>query len=54
VRQIVDEHRGTITLDSQVGRGTAVTIRLSLRFAEAPGVAGSDETPVPAPAGPAA
>ncbi len=33
VRQIVDEHRGTITLDSQVGRGTTVTIRISLRFA---------------------
>jgi signal transduction histidine kinase len=38
VRQIVDEHRGTINLESQVDRGTTVTIRLSLRFAEAPGV----------------
>ncbi|MDI6852672.1 MAG: HAMP domain-containing sensor histidine kinase [Deltaproteobacteria bacterium] len=55
VRQIVDEHRGTITLDSQVGRGTTVTIRLSLRFAEAPGVSGGEgEAPAPAPAGPAA
>jgi signal transduction histidine kinase len=50
VRQIVDEHRGTITLDSQVGRGTTVTIRLSLRFAEAPGVSEEAE-PTPAPAG---
>jgi signal transduction histidine kinase len=38
VRQIVDEHRGVITLDSKVGRGTTVTIRLPLRFEEAPGV----------------
>jgi signal transduction histidine kinase len=38
VRQIVDEHRGVITIDSKVGRGTTVTIRLPLRFAEAPGV----------------
>ncbi len=38
VRQIVDEHRGIITLDSQVGVGTTVTIRLALLFAEAPGV----------------
>jgi signal transduction histidine kinase len=50
VRQIVDEHRGTITLDSQVGRGTTVTIRLSLRFAEAPGVSEEAEA-TPAPAG---
>ncbi len=35
VRQIVDEHRGTITLDSKLGRGTAVTIRLPHRFSEA-------------------
>ncbi len=45
VRQIVDEHRGTITLDSQVGRGTTVTIRISLRFAEAPGVTEAAESP---------
>uniref|UniRef100_A0A7C3ZCB6 histidine kinase n=1 Tax=Desulfobacca acetoxidans TaxID=60893 RepID=A0A7C3ZCB6_9BACT len=43
VRQIVDEHRGIITLDSKVGQGTTVTIRLPLRFAEAPGV--SEPTP---------
>ena len=34
VRQIVDEHRGTITLDSRLGRGTTVTIRLPHRFTE--------------------
>jgi signal transduction histidine kinase len=34
VRQIVDEHRGIITLDSKVGRGTMVTIRLPHRFVE--------------------
>jgi signal transduction histidine kinase len=38
VRQIVDEHRGVINLASQINRGTTVTIRLPLRFAEAPGV----------------
>ncbi|OGP69500.1 MAG: hypothetical protein A2Y80_06070 [Deltaproteobacteria bacterium RBG_13_58_19] len=38
VRQIVDEHRGAITLESEVNRGTTVTIRLPLRFAEAPEV----------------
>jgi len=38
VRQIVDEHRGTITLDSRLGRGTTVTIRLPHRFTEAPEV----------------
>jgi signal transduction histidine kinase len=51
VRQIVDEHRGVITIDSKVGRGTTVTMRLPLRFAEAPGVsepAPPPETP-PAP-----
>ncbi len=36
VAQIVDEHRGKIKLDSQVGRGTTVTIQLPLRFAESP------------------
>jgi signal transduction histidine kinase len=35
VRQIVDEHRGQISLDSQMGRGTKVTIRFPLRFKEA-------------------
>ena len=45
VRQIVDEHRGVITLDSKVGRGTTVTIRLPLRFAETPGV--SEPAPTP-------
>ncbi|MGD0828278.1 MAG: ATP-binding protein, partial [Desulfobaccales bacterium] len=38
VRQIVDEHRGTISLDSKMGRGTTVTIRLPLRFADRPEV----------------
>ena len=36
VHQIVDEHRGEIALDSQVGKGTTVTIRLPLLFTEAP------------------
>jgi signal transduction histidine kinase len=35
VHQIVEEHRGKITLDSQVGKGTRVTIQLPLRFTEA-------------------
>jgi signal transduction histidine kinase len=34
VRQIIDEHRGVIDLESQVGRGTRVTIRLPLLFTE--------------------
>jgi|UniRef100_A0A7V6A3K1 signal transduction histidine kinase len=34
VRQIIDEHRGTIDLASEVGVGTTVTIRLPSRFAE--------------------
>jgi signal transduction histidine kinase len=45
VRQIVDEHRGIITLESKLGRGTTVTIRLPHRFAETPEV--SDEFPPP-------
>ena len=45
VRQIVDEHRGVINLDSKVGRGTTVTIRLPLRFVEAPGVSGPEAPP---------
>ena len=36
VRQIIDEHRGTIDLTSEVGRGTTVTIRLPVRFGEPP------------------
>jgi signal transduction histidine kinase len=36
VRQIMDEHRGTINLESEVGRGTTVTIRLPIRFGEPP------------------
>jgi signal transduction histidine kinase len=48
VRQIVDEHRGVITLESKVGRGTTVTLRLPLRFAEAPGVS----EPPPSPEAP--
>ena len=36
VRQIVDEHRGVITLESKVGRGTTVTIRLPHRFTDSP------------------
>ncbi len=51
VRQIVDEHRGVITLDSKVGRGTIVTIRLPLRFVETPGVS-EQEPPPEAPAEP--
>jgi signal transduction histidine kinase len=47
VRQIVDEHRGVITLESQVGRGTTVTIRLPHRFTDRPEVA--EEPPPPTP-----
>jgi signal transduction histidine kinase len=36
VRQTVDEHRGTINLESEVGVGTTVTIKLPVRFLEAP------------------
>jgi signal transduction histidine kinase len=39
VRQIVDEHRGIITIQSKVGRGTTVTIRLPHRFTDRPEVA---------------
>ncbi len=35
VRQIVGEHRGDISLKSEMGVGTTVTIKLALRFAEA-------------------
>jgi len=47
VRQIVDEHRGVITLASKVGRGTTVTIRLPHRFTDRPEV--SDEFPPAVP-----
>jgi signal transduction histidine kinase len=47
VRQIVDEHRGIITLASKVGRGTTVTIRLPRRFTDRPEVV--DEFPPVAP-----
>jgi signal transduction histidine kinase len=55
VRQIVDEHRGTITLESRLGRGTTVTIRLPHRFTEAPGISeegGPPEGVGPPPPGP--
>jgi signal transduction histidine kinase len=55
VRQIVDEHRGTITLESRLGRGTTVTIRLPHRFTETPGVSeegGPPGEPGPPPPGP--
>jgi len=38
VRQIVEEHRGEISLESQEGLGTTVIIKLPLRFAEAAGM----------------
>jgi signal transduction histidine kinase len=47
VRQIVDEHRGIITLESKVGQGTTVTIRLPHRFTDRPEVV--DEFPPAAP-----
>jgi signal transduction histidine kinase len=47
VRQIVDEHRGVITLESKVDRGTTVTIRLPHRFTDSPEVV--DEFPPVAP-----
>ena len=53
VRQIVDEHRGVITLESQVGRGTTVTIRLPHRFTDRPEVL-DDFPPVAPPVTPAA
>lgn len=34
VAQIVDEHRGKIKIDSQVGQGTTVAIELPMRFVE--------------------
>jgi signal transduction histidine kinase len=53
VRQIVDEHRGIITLESQVGRGTTVTIRLPHRFTDRPEVV-DEFPPATPPAAPAA
>jgi signal transduction histidine kinase len=54
VRQIVDEHRGIITIRSKLGRGTTVTIRLPHRFADRPEVVEeiSPETPDEASATP--
>jgi hypothetical protein len=48
VRQIVDEHRGVITLASKVGRGTTVTIRLPRRFTDRPEVADGFPPDIPA------
>ncbi|MEW6658674.1 MAG: HAMP domain-containing sensor histidine kinase [Thermodesulfobacteriota bacterium] len=45
VRQIVDEHRGEITLNSTVGRGTTVNIRLPHRFVDRPEVGEESEAP---------
>ena len=47
VHQIVEEHRGEIALDSQVGKGTTVTIRLPLLFTEAPAKKGGSVDPGP-------
>jgi signal transduction histidine kinase len=47
VRQIVDEHRGVITINSKVGRGTTVVIRLPHRFTDRPEIAA--EVPEAAP-----
>jgi signal transduction histidine kinase len=52
VRQIVDEHRGVITLESKLGRGTTVTIRLPHRFTDSPEM-GNGFPPVAPPAAPA-
>jgi signal transduction histidine kinase len=40
VKQIVEEHRGVINLESQVGQGSKVTIGLPLRFIESEPYAG--------------
>jgi signal transduction histidine kinase len=53
VRQIVDEHRGVITLESKVGRGTTVTIRLPHRFTDSPEM-GDEFPPAAPPVAPAA
>jgi len=47
----VDEHRGSIRLESEVGRGTTVTISLPLRFTEAQEVS-EELPPAGGPAGP--
>lgn len=47
VHQIVDEHRGTINLVSEVGKGTTVIIKLPLRFSEFPEV--SENIPTTGP-----
>jgi signal transduction histidine kinase len=52
VRQIVDEHRGVITLESKLGRGTTVTIRLPHRFTDSPEM-GNGFPPAALPAAPA-
>ena len=46
IRQIVDEHRGSINLESQVGLGTKVTVRLPFRFKEPPHLSGQTEEPL--------
>lgn len=54
VRQIIEEHRGTISLESKIRKGTTVTIKLPHRFAELPGVSEDISTTAPseAPASP--
>jgi signal transduction histidine kinase len=45
VRQIVDDHRGDISLESKPAKGTTVTIKLPHRLAEYPGVSEAPTTP---------
>ena len=53
VGQIVDDHRGEISLESKLGRGTTVTIKLPHRFAEYPGVNEAPGSPqAPSSSGP--
>ncbi len=49
VRQIIDEHRGAINLESQVGRGTRVTVQLPLIFTESVLYLGKPRPPGEAP-----